>query len=87
MMNAQTRKLEIIERVLHLESEEALALVEQALEMAEASIPGEDEIPAMPTRSKQEIAARLEQARADVQAGRTLTHEELVARTQQWRTA
>lgn len=86
-MNKQARKLEIIERVLHLESDEALATVEQVLEMLEISIPGEGEIPIMPLRSKQEIAARLEQARADVQTGQTLTHEELVARTQQWHRA
>ena len=87
MMNTQTRKLEIIEQVLHLDSDEALAVVEQALKMLQASIPDEDDIPAMPPRSKQEIADRLAQALADVRAGRTFTTEEVLARIQQQRVA
>lgn len=86
-MSAQTRKLEIIERVLHLEGEESLALVEQALEMLQTNIPGEEDIPIMPTRSKEEIARRLTQSLADMQAGHGITSEEMRARAQQWRGA
>ncbi|WP_035562737.1 hypothetical protein [Hymenobacter sp. IS2118] len=87
MMNTQTRKLEIIEQVLHLESEEALAIIEQALEMLQTSIPSEDDIPAMPLRSKQEITDRLAQAEDDVRAGRTFTTQEVLARIEQQRGA
>ena len=86
-MSAQTRKLEIIERVLHLEDDALLAAVEEALEMRPVAIPGEDEIPAMPARTSQEIADRLTQARVDVRAGRTLTSQELRERAKQWRAA
>ena len=86
-MSAQTRKLEIIERVLHLEDDESLSAVEKVLEMRQTAILGEDEVPMMPARTSQEIAALLTQARADVQAGRTLTSDELRTRAKQWRAA
>jgi len=86
-MTTQARKLEIIEQVLHLDSDEALALLEQALKTLAGSIPGEEDIPAMPPRGPEELAARLDQARADIKAGRTFSSEEMIARAQQWRAA
>lgn len=81
-MTTQTRKLEIIERVINLHSEEALALLEEALSAFEPALPGEQDIPAMPPRSKAEVATRLSEARAQGKAGQTLTSDEVLSRSQ-----
>ena len=87
MVDIHTRKLELIERLLHLQHDEAISRVEEVMAEVERPIAGEADVPAMPTRSQEELAAGLENARADVRAGRTLTHEEMMARAQQWKAA
>lgn len=86
-MDTKTRRLDIIERVLHLDDDTGLSMIEQVLEMLETAIPGEDDIPPMPPRSAAELAADLEEARADIKAGRTFTQAEVLTLTQQWRAA
>jgi hypothetical protein len=85
-MSTKERKLEIIERVLHLSLDEELDVVESALETLAVSIPGEEDVPPMPARSAAELTARLAEARADIKAGRTFSHEEVIAMAQKWRT-
>lgn len=84
-MDTKTRKLEIIERVIHLDDETDLSMIEQVLEMLETAIPGEDDIPPMPPRSAAEIKARYAQSLREVGESQGHSQEEIVALTQQWR--
>ena len=78
MPDQQTRKLNIIEEVLHLESDEGLAQLEQLLAALRIT-PAEDEFPLMPHRSAAEIKARYEQSLRELEAGEGLDHEQVVA--------
>lgn len=81
-MTTQTRKLGIIERVIQLDDEEALAVLEEALAAFESALPGEQNIPPMPPRSQAEVSARLAEARAQAKTGQTLTSAEVLSRIQ-----
>ncbi len=87
-MDLQTQKLNLIEEVLRAESSE---LIEQVTlyfkSLTQAAANDADDLPIMPFRSKAEIEARLEQARADAKAGRTYTTEEVLVRLEQQRAA
>lgn len=87
MITTQTRKLDIIERIINLNNEEALAVLEEVLAAFGLALPGEEAIPPMPPRSKAEITARLAEARAQAKAGQTFTSNEVLARVQQQRAA
>ena len=87
MIDAQAKKLEIIERVLHLDSEEDLLMVDDLLDALNAQDAGFDDIPSMPPITATEMIAGIREAEADIKAGRVYTHEEAKAIAQQWRQA
>ena len=67
MNDLQTRKLHIIEEVLHLESDEGLAQLEELLVSLRITT-ADDEFPLMPRRTAAEIKVRYEQSLRELAA-------------------
>jgi hypothetical protein len=86
MLDQKSRKLNIIEEVLHLQSDEQLAQLEELLVSLRITT-ADEEIPAMPAQSQADIKADFEQALREISSGDSYSHEEIVAMAQQWRAA
>nr|GFD50359.1 hypothetical protein [Tanacetum cinerariifolium] len=78
-MSTKERKLEIIERVLHLSLEEELDVVEYALETLAAHSAPDDYTPIMPERSAEELRARFNQAMRESDEAKGIPHERVKA--------
>lgn len=78
-MSTKERKLEIIERVLHLSSEEELDVVEYALGTLAAHVADDDYTPILPQRSAEELRARFDQALRESEEGQGIPHERVKA--------
>jgi len=78
-MSTKERKLEIIERVLHLSLDEELDVVEYALETLATHSAPDDYTPIMPTRSAEELRARFNQAMRESEEGKGIPHERVKA--------
>ena len=86
MLDQKTRKLKIIEEVLHLENDQDLEQLETVLNALKIIL-SDDEIPAMPTQNPAQITADFEQALLEARSGDVYTHEQVVAMAQQRRAA
>lgn len=78
MLDQKTRKLQIIEEVLHLENDQDLAQLESVLNALRITL-ADDEFPLMPRRNAAEIKARYEQSLRELDAGEGVDHELVVA--------
>ena len=86
MLDQKTRKLKIIEEVLHLESDQGLEQLESVLDALKITLTDEG-IPAMPTQTPAQINADFEQALLEARDGDVYTHEQVVAMAQRRRAA
>jgi len=85
-MNSQSEKLDLIQEILYLESDDLLHRVRDYLHsLKQQPAAGEDYYPRLPPRSAAEIEENYQQALREAESGDVFTHEEVVAMTQQWR--
>lgn len=79
-MDLQTQKLHLIEEVLHLDNSEQVAQLTNFLAVLKQEDALDlDDVPPMPTRSAEELRARLEQSLRESREGKGIPHEEVRA--------
>jgi hypothetical protein len=80
-MNIQARKLVLIEEILRVDDEKLIAKLESLIEKGK-KIPQERSVEPM---SLNEFHKMIDQAKQDSEAGRVISHKELIKKSKTWK--